>query len=69
MNLICLVKGHDWAFGYNHGIPRGASWEQLERAKKSGKLYEVHVCSRCQTQSRMLEGKRVVLKKEEYEQP
>ncbi len=69
MNLICLIKGHNWAFGYNHGMPHHISTSEALDLLHSGAVYEVHMCSRCPAQSRMLNGKRIMLKKEEYERP
>lgn len=45
MHIFCLVKGHDWRFSYNHGIPLGCSWEEWDKIKNES--YPVHQCTRC----------------------
>ena len=44
-NIICLFRGHDWRFSYNHGIPLGCTDEEWD--KLIGKSYAVHQCMRC----------------------
>ena len=59
MNLICRIKGHDWHFSYNHGIPLGCSDKQWELLKDES--YPVHECSRCRIEDAPLdkEAKRI----------
>lgn len=45
MGLLCWLKGHDWKFSYNHGIPLGCSDEEWEKLKDI--TYPVHRCKRC----------------------
>lgn len=67
MNLMCLFKRHNWRFAYNHGMPRGVSTEDALKMFDEGKTYAVYRCTRCPRQSRILDGKRVILSRNEME--
>lgn len=69
--VVCLIRGHDWRFSYNHGIPLGDNrpYSEVEEGFKSGKAYRVSECRRCKSQSRILDGKLVILKRSEMEEP
>jgi len=43
--IICLIRGHDWEFAYNYGIPLGCSPELYEELKS--KSLPVNRCTRC----------------------
>jgi len=70
MNLICiLTRHHKWKFYYNHSMPRGIGLERAIEILNSGRSYGVHRCTRCGAQSRMMNGKWILLRPDEIEAP
>lgn len=71
MNIKCLLGYHNWRFGYNHGIPLGTklSYSEALNMLGDGRAYQVDECTRCPKQSRLVDGKRVILSRSEVEAP
>jgi len=71
MNIKCLFGYHDWKFSYNHGMPLGVGWKEYDKMWKDGKTYAVDMCTRrgCGKQSRIVDGKRIILHRGEMENP
>lgn len=69
MNLKCLLFHHDWKFSYNHGMPFGTSTEDALKMFEDGRTFAVDACRRCKAQSRLVNGKRVMLNRGEAEAP
>ena len=69
MGIKCLFGHHDWKFSYHHGIPLGINWVDYYKMCQEGKTFSVDVCSRCHKQSRVIDGKRVMLTSSQVEEP
>lgn len=69
MNIKCLLGHHDWRFSYNHNMPLGASTEGALKMFEENKTFAVDECRRCKAQSRLVNGKRVMLNRDEIETP
>lgn len=71
MNIKCLFGRHVWRFAYHHGMPLGINGEDAMKMLKEDKTYPVDVCIRrgCGKQSRTVNGKRVMLHRDEIETP
>lgn len=69
MGIKCLIKGHDWRFGYNHGMPRRISTEDALKMLHEGTSYGVCICYRCKTQARLTDGVMIKLNKELVQVP
>ncbi len=69
MSIKCLLRRHDWRFAYNYGMPLGISTEDALKMFEDGKTYAVDECRRCTTQSRIIDGIRVMLNRSEKETP
>ena len=56
--LICKVRGHDWKFAYNYGIPLGSTepLDETLRKFKTGEYYGVNRCTRCKIYGSTLDG-------------
>lgn len=53
INIKCLIKGHNWKFSYNHGIPLGCSEKQWDILIKNS--YQVFECTICPEQGRLID--------------
>lgn len=69
MGIKCLLGRHDWKFSYNHGMPLGISTEDALKMDKDGSTFAVDACRRCRAQSRLVNGKRVMLNRSEVQDP
>jgi len=71
MNISYLFRHHKWKFSYNHNIPLGTnlSMDEVLAMLNSGEVYAVDACTKCDVQSRMVNGKRVMLTHSKIERP
>jgi hypothetical protein len=69
--ISCLRGHHKWKFAYNHGIPLGSqlSAGQAIELLDKGTAYQVNECIHCKRQSRIVDGKRIILVRMEEEEP
>jgi len=61
MNLICLIKDHDWRFAYNYNMSQGISAEEALKMYSENRTFAVHVCLRCKRHGREVFGKMILL--------
>ena len=71
MNIKCLLGHHTWKFAYHHGMPFGIDLDDSLKMIEDGMTYSVDQCTRrgCGKQSRIIDGKRVMLRHGEMEDP
>jgi len=71
MRIWCLFGRHKWRFSYHHNIPLGTAMSIGDTLKMldSGEAYTVYECTECGGQSRLCDGKRVILSSREMEKP
>ena len=69
MNILCLFGRHSWKFAYNHGMPLGLNTKDALDMIHNNQIYGVYVCTECRKQSRIKDGKVLMLSKAEMETP
>lgn len=71
VSIGCLFGRHTWKFSYNRGISLATKMSLTDTLElfKEGKAYGVDRCTRCGRQSRLINGQRVFLARNDEEEP